>query len=343
MITESKGNLGYTAVSDLILAYGLGLSVDMWGSIPYSEAFKGIDNLKPKFDEGASVYESINTLINKSIATLESGNFGILTPDIDDLIYGGNLDNWLLFAHTLKAKQALHQIKMDPSKADEVISEAALAFTSSAYDAQINFGVSSSSASPWFQFIDQRDDIAYSGALLSSMEAIADPRYPLLIDTTGDGPFGYLGLGYLNFYYGNTDSPVHLITYAELQFMLAEAHLKNGDQTEAQAALIEGVTASMAKLGITDETVIGDYISANATLDGTDDLETVMYEKQIAMFLHPEAFTDYRRTGLPVLSPTNGNAIPSRFMYPESEYSFNGDNVPSSPSLFTPKIFWDVE
>jgi hypothetical protein len=91
------------------------------------------------------------------------------------------------------------------------------------------------------------------------------------------------------------------------------------------------------------------------TPDATPGLEAIMTQKWIALdgIDWTTAWTDYRRTGFPlkdVLSVshaqqqiTNGGKveIPFRFLYPLSEYSTNGKNVPAlANGQYTP-IFWD--
>ena len=55
--------------------------------------------------------------------------------------------------------------------------------------------------------------------------------------------------------------------------------------------------------------------------------------------------TVWRRTNSPALTPVSGtNGVPRRIEYPQSEYSYNPDNIPvpaTNNTLFVPKIFWD--
>jgi hypothetical protein len=65
-----------------------------------------------------------------------------------------------------------------------------------------------------------------------------------------------------------------------------------------------------------------------------------------------EVFSNWRRTGYPVLTPVNitGNAtngvIPRRLLYPPSEESLNGINYTDAlkrqgENLFTTRVWWD--
>lgn len=81
-------------------------------------------------------------------------------------------------------------------------------------------------------------------------------------------------------------------------------------------------------------------------------LETIITQKWAALnsINWVEAWTDYRRTGYPVSSILSiskatthvQNAIPTRYLYPQTELNTNAANVPVLPSPAQyQKIFWD--
>ena len=61
----------------------------------------------------------------------------------------------------------------------------------------------------------------------------------------------------------------------------------------------------------------------------------------LALYLNPEAWTTWRRTNVPALTPFTGSGVPRRLLYPQTEYSYNKNNVPASVTVLSPKIFWD--
>ncbi|MEM0993030.1 MAG: SusD/RagB family nutrient-binding outer membrane lipoprotein, partial [Bacteroidota bacterium] len=135
-------------------------------------------------------------------------------------------------------------------------------------------------------------------------------------------------------YFTREAAPFCLITYSELMFTLAEAALdgeyKDGDP---QALLASAVEASFEQYGLT---MPDDYMT-----DMVADKATIMTEKWKALFGQGiEAWTEYRRTGFPVLPAADSRAIfenegkvPTRLRYPESEYSLNGANVADGAAL----------
>jgi len=109
--------------------------------------------------------------------------------------------------------------------------------------------------------------------------------------------------------------------------------------------------------GSGDPNVSYTYASSNpidgskVNADPTPGLQAVMTQKWIALngINWMQAWTDFRRTQFPlstVLSISHANAhvknaIPYRFLYPASEFSTNGKNVPSLANAQYTPIFWD--
>ena len=335
---DAKGYHTYSGVARICLGYTLMLVVDAWGDVPYTEAFKGRDNLHPAFDNAAALYDSIGNLIDAGIDHLNNADAGILVPGADDFIYGGDASLWIKFGHAIKARLAIHQSKDNSQKAQEALDEMVQSFTSNNDNARMPFGAISTNASPWYQFNTQRGDISFAQSTLAgTLTSLSDPRYPVYIDDVNDVD----GLG-LAAYYGSINSPVEFITYDEMKFVQAEAILRTtGDINSAQQAYQDAITANMEKLGISSDQ-IATYIANNGTLPTNvdDAIAQVALQEWIALYLNPEEWTTYRRTESPSLVPVDGSEVPRRILYPQTEYSYNAEHVPAS-TLYTPLIFWD--
>ncbi|HJU46212.1 MAG TPA: SusD/RagB family nutrient-binding outer membrane lipoprotein [Chitinophagaceae bacterium] len=352
-ISDAKGYNLYGGISRVLTAYTLQLIVDNWGAAPYSQALKGDGNGKPSFDTGAGLYDTIQTLLNRAITLMSDPDPGAITPGADDFMYGGNADKWIKFAHALKARIYIHQSKGNATMANNALAEIALAFESAGDNAIFRFGTTPTTANPVYQFNQQRFDLDYaSTTLAAALDADDDPRYNVWIepDYTDENFVG------MKPYYGSINSPVEFITYDELLFIKAEATLRSGGTIgAAQAAYQAGIRENMTKFtamniskyaldstwSITEDQ-IDDYIAANGTLPGTTSaaIDQVAKEAFTALYLNPEAWTLWRRTGVPELEAVSGDDVPRRLLYPQSEISNNGANTPSV-TLFTPKIFWD--
>lgn len=122
-----------------------------------------------------------------------------------------------------------------------------------------------------------------------------------------------------------------IITYSEVNFLLAEAVLKSWIGGNAEDYYNEAINASFDMWGIAgiDEYLLHDGVKwGTGSWDGP--LEQLINQKWIASWTYQhEAWLDYLRTGYPKLS-TGPNAvrdhIPYRFMYGSDESSYNTEN-----------------
>jgi hypothetical protein len=334
-MADAKGYHVYSGIARILKAYTMQLTVDSWGSVPYTNALRGNSgNLQPSYDNDRKLYDTIAKLTTDGIADLNNADPGPLTPSNDDAIYGGKAGSWIKFAHAIRARLYLHQSKGNAAMASNALREIAQSFGSNADNAQYVFGNTETSANPWYQFNEQRTDISFStSTIASAMADLKDPRLPILIDTANDGLL----------YYGVINAPVEFITYDELQFAGAEATLRQGGTiAEATAFYQLAIKSNMQKLGVKDAD-IATYLNFNGALnnDVNVSIGLIAVQEYFALYLNPEAWSVWRRTNSPALTPANSAGIPRRLLYPQSEYSYNKANVPGSVTLYNPKIFWD--
>jgi len=341
----------YRGIAKIMMAYSLSTMTDLYGDVPYRQAFQGNLNPTPAYDSQSDIYTVILPgLISEGIADLDNTGDDILSPGTDDLIFGGNTDAWKRFANGLSVRLAIHTTKKDATAA----AQAALAIINSnnaltSNDDNVAFKFGSTYQSPWFQYIDQRADISYStldyyygiGCFhTDTLQALNDPRFGKMIDVNGD----YYAPGFPSAYYMADDAAVAFFTYHEQKFIEAEAKLITGDDAGAQAALSEAVSANMALLGV-DAADDAAYQAANVVWGGSnsDKLNLIIFQKYLANYLQPESWNDWRRTGQPNLQPNAGavSAIPRRYIYPTNERQNNPNAVNVGSSLQSPRLWWD--
>lgn len=155
----------------------------------------------------------------------------------------------------------------------------------------------------------------------------------------------------------NLDEPYMLMNYGEVQLMLAEAAERSiGGLTPAGAKAYydEGVKASMQMYTIYDpsfvvsDAAVANYLSTYAYGVSKPALTMIAEQYWANHFLNWwEAWSNWRRTGLPALIPTNypGNVtngtIPQRLMYPDAEAGGNPNFAAgASPNDYTTKVWW---
>lgn len=169
--------------------------------------------------------------------------------------------------------------------------------------------------------------------------------------------------------YGRPDAPSMLVTYAETQLLLAEAaHRGWITGKSAQDYYNEGVTAAMEQFAFYTpaKEIYDTYLKSDAIekylqenpFDPTKALEQINTQYYITTFCDEyEAFSNWRRTGFPTLTPVNKNypmcvtngTIPRRFTYPTSEAQVNATNYQEAISRLTDgdkmtsRVWWDKE
>lgn len=110
-------NAHYLGIAQILEAYIYSILVDLWGDVPYTNANQGAANPTPDFESGAAVYDSVFVQIDRGIANLS--NASDISPSTDDVIYGGDLENWERFANSLKLK-LLNQVRLVRDVSGEV-------------------------------------------------------------------------------------------------------------------------------------------------------------------------------------------------------------------------------
>ncbi len=346
--TEGKESPYNAGAGKVLLANTLGITTDLFGDIPYSDAFKGTENvLQPLFDTQQEIYAALNGLLDDAIADLKKPSDENLVDIDGDVIYGGDEEAYLMAAYAFKARHALQLSKVNGNAAyTAALAATAYAFTSIGDDMEVPW--SAERKNPIYQFNDQRGDARMCSTLTDMMNANSDPRLPLYAYQDGNGDYEGSDPGSENAdaswagdYVAAVDASTILISYMEMKFIEAEAHFGLVDPTNALAAVQEAVAASVLK-------VTGDVNQAwldaniNTVTTGTLTLETIMLEKYIALYGQNQIFFDWRRTGFPVLSLAAGaktTEIPRRFPYAQSEIDYNVANVPSV--VITDHVWWD--
>ncbi len=345
----------YGGVAKVLMAYYLGVTTDLWGDIPYSNALNGAsDHPTSTYDTQQTIYTTIFTLLNGAITDLSS-TASVFTPDVDDVIYKGDLDKWTKTAYALIARNKLHLAKINGAAAyTDALAALTNAYTASDEDFKVTFGSAYSNSNPLYQFMDQRAYIAANTTMMDMLKATNDPRLGVYFEGTDTSTvknvvkLAYFGsasgegntdASIFGANYSSADSPVLLISFTELQFIKAEALFQTSNLPGAATAYNAGLKASLTKEGVYDAT----WYAANTLTAATITLEKIMNQKYLSSFLQIETFTDWRRTGFPTLTLATGaftTEIPRRYPYPSLERLYNGANMPKGITIVN-RVWWD--
>jgi hypothetical protein len=165
-----------SAIASVMWVQAFHQVTDYWGPIPYFKA--GITTGSTAYDPQNLIYDDFLKRLASSAAIL-TANAGKNAFGSFDLIYKGNVDNWLKFTNTLRLRLALRISNVDPDRA-KTEAEAAVAggvmTVSPDHDALIqrNYvkggdGNGLSIMSPW-------DEFRMSASMASALNGYNDPR-----------------------------------------------------------------------------------------------------------------------------------------------------------------------
>jgi hypothetical protein len=348
-LPDEKANVNYKNVALILRSWVFSLLTDAYGDIPYKQAGDIKNNFNPAYDAQKDVYYGLLDELKKASAALTTTGNAIA----GDIIYSGKIERWKKFANALRFRIALRIADQDPEKAkqtiNEVLSDAGGLIGSNAETAQFVYSTSpqQNPVSAWF---DTRDEFRIAKTILDKLTALNDPRIPIYANKPTDPSVtNYVGvpsglttsdannLGFAktsrpgSFFFAPT-SPSVVISYAEVLFDRAEAAARGFTTENANALYNAAITASFNQYGITDGTIIGNYLSQTSVkYDAANFKKSIGEQKWIALYGQGlEAFAEWRRLDYPQLTPAVAGVldkkIPVRFIYPGTEQSLNGDN-----------------
>ena len=165
-------------------AYFLQHITDRWGALPWSEAFQGITFPQPKFDSQEELYTYMFAEVEEALALINTN-----TGPQGDLIFGGDMNRWRMFANTLKMTMALRVSDANSSLAKSKFEEAVAAgvVNSNADNILFTFGSEDNSDNPWEDRFYSRVDYLLSVTMAEWLRANLDPRLFKYVEPSRDG------------------------------------------------------------------------------------------------------------------------------------------------------------
>ena len=337
---EANENWGPYLMGSVIKAYGFQYLVDMYGNVPYTEAFLGAEKLNPIIDKGETVYADIYDLLVVALDKDFSGYVSELYA-LNDILFDGKIDDWKAMAHSLRLRILLRQFDANSSFATTEITQLLADLESGTIllldkDAAItNFADADSKSNPLYES-DQRqlnttNNIRACATFTSFLEANNDSRLQSLFKEVNDN---YLGLITGSYNVPSTEfeapdiisapfitpvMPVFWMTYAESELLLAEAYLRIGNVDMAKMHYENGVTASFSRMGAD----MGDLLTGVYAFPATgfnDQLKAIIMQKWVDAAEGGrgiESHIERVRTGYPEETTVN-NEIEEGYILPES-------------------------
>lgn len=375
---EAKALDNKIAIIDILSAYSYSILVDTFGDIPYTESLDIINHPLPKYDDAKVIYKDLIAKLKTASGALDTsnGSFGGA-----DLVFGGNTAKWKKFANTLRLRMAINMADVDaPYATTETASAIADGIiTSSADSAYMAYAGSEPNANPLYVDLvaSGRNDFVPADTFVNRLNALSDPRRPAYFTEYPEGSGTYKGgkYGQLNVYanYSHITPTVKeatypgvLLTYSEVEFLLAEAAARGIIGGTADTHYTAAITASMQDWGVAPADIatylarpdVAYATAATTAIPGYAGTgsgkwqEKIGYQSWIALHNRGfEAWTSYRRLDFPVLNVppvTNGDIteVPKRYSYPGNEETLNKTSLDAAVAKLgsnsvTKHVFWD--
>jgi hypothetical protein len=110
-ISQDPANSNYRDIANILEAICFRNLVDFYNDVPYSQALKASGNFYPSYDHGSDIYDSLTAKLDAAIADIQANlnNAAAVLPTADDVMFGGNMQNWLLFANTVKLRMLVNE------------------------------------------------------------------------------------------------------------------------------------------------------------------------------------------------------------------------------------------
>lgn len=184
--TDGK-NPRYRGIAQTMKAFYMGLFVDLFGDVPYTEAWQAdaASPIKaPKFDKDSEIYPRLIALCDSAVANLARPTSIAVTGD---LFYGGDKDKWTALAKSVKLKLIFNTRKVRPNSATELsalFTEGGfIASPANDFTFRYNSLASPEGRHPWFQnaYLADNGFPHISHQFVLEMIENKDPRLPFYI------------------------------------------------------------------------------------------------------------------------------------------------------------------
>lgn len=382
--TTEKLTNSYTALGHFIRASKFFYLTMHVGDIPYSEAFLADEeNYSPKYDTQKDVFLGLLNELDKADELFQAGE------DFEgDPVYNGSITQWRKAVNVLQLKLLINLYKKSEDsdlrikERFQTIVNSRPIFTSNADNCQLVHADRDNEKYPFYK--EGNNYIVYnqvSSIIIDTLKKLEDRRLFYYAKPTpkaneqGMNPSdwdAYNGVeptltfaeiqkkveeknvSQLNNRYTQIPEgePTFLLSYAEMNFILAEAAARGFFNGNAKSYYEEGIRASMKfvadntpdesdyhhNMKLTDDYINNYLTGSNVAFASTFEhqLRQIITQKYLTTFLQTafNGYYEYRRTGIPVIpinplsnrnEPTD--KMPVRWMYSSNEYTYNKENV----------------
>lgn len=372
-LSEAEERWDLLGIGLILKAWGWQVLTDVHGEIIVQEA---IDPSKFLFtyDTQQYAYDEVRLLLDSAIVLLARTDGGVNQAYVarTDRMYGGDRGKWTRFAHGLKAINLNHYSNKATYNPAAVIAAVDLAFVGNADDAMISYtAIGNDDTNVWGRTRNNLTPYRQTEFVVGIMNGsqfggVVDPRMSRMlapspdglfrgldIDIVGGGSFtaaqaptnfygfaGTGGIGVPGRYLFDDKVRIPVMTYAQLQFVKAEAAYRSGQRPLALTAFRNGVGAhidfvnsrnsdngqSPTQITALEKSTFLAAVAAVPTNPALLTMTQLMTQKYIAQWGwgHNEVWMDMRRFRYTDIDPASGVQVFPGFTPPVTLYVDNG-------------------
>lgn len=370
---EAEQRWDLLGVGYILKAWGWQTLTDIHGEITIQEAFLP-NKTTFKYDTQQFAYEEVRRLLNLAITNLQRTDGAVSSSFLatGDKIYNGDRTKWLKYAYGLLARNLSHYSNKASYSPDDVIAAVDKSLANNTEDALMTYTVTGNDDTnfmgPRRQNYQNYRQTKFIVELMNGTQfsGVVDPRMTRMLANSPDGIHRGLDINVVNYgalttaqrpnniwnYPANIGSGVPTMylfddksrfpamTYAELQFIKAEAAYRKGDKPTALTAYRNAISShidfvnarnsdnaqmatqitSAEKTAFLNNTAIVPATPAGLTLSH------IMSQKYIALWgwNHFETWMDMRRYHYTDIDPASSKQVFLGFGIPTSLYGDNG-------------------
>ena len=371
---EAEQRWDLLGVGYVLKAWGWQVLTDTHGEIIIKEA---LDQTRTTFDYDSQefAYQEIQRLLGEAIKNLARTDGGVDQTYLarTDKMYNGDRSKWMKLAYGMLALNLNHYSNKSSYKPQDVIDAANKSFASNADDALQTFpATQNDDINFWGRTrgnLTNYRPTKFAVELMNGTQfTVVDPRLSRMLPPAPDGAYRGLDINVLNFgaltpaqqpnnlngypgtgglqqpgrYIFDDKAKLPVMTYAEVQFIKAEAAYRMGDKATALAAYTNAVSAhidwvnarnldnnqSPTQITAAEKAA---FLASPAIIPtaGNLSLTNIMSQKYIALWGwgHNEIWMDMRRYHYTDVDPATGLQVYPGFAPPINLYADNSGKV----------------
>ncbi len=375
-----EGNDNLYAAALTFRAYNAHKTSDMWGDIPYTEAFQLEDGiLYPKYDSQETVY---NTILAELKTAAEKFNTNGPAIGAGDFMLNGNIEKWKKFCNSLRLRVAIRMSSANEAAAKIVIQEVLgnsskyPIMTTNSDNAYWYFPGVAPDQEIWYESMGTVGNAAKQSGwrmqqpIIDALQDNNDPRLSVYADKNAYGKYSghrfgpfdksdTLNNSFNRSHIGNwfMNDPKGFVPYmncAEVYFCLAEAYQRDLASGDAKIAYEMGISKSCEESGVISQEAIVTFLKEPEVAwnsGTTSNLNKIALQKWICLFKQGvEGWAEARRTDIPLMTgvasdyAASHNRPPFRMAYADEEKSLNINfpfNVVEKDIFYGTQMWWD--